>query len=66
MRIIIKKLLGDASVNIYNKQGDLIHIEGFDGKVESGTYERNIPVSEAEYGHSTSLFSKVFEYKVSA
>jgi hypothetical protein len=66
MRILISKLLGDASVSIYNKQGDLIHVEGFDGKVSSGTYERPIPVSEMEYGHSMAIHSGVFEYKVSA
>lgn len=65
MRILVEKLLGDASVNIYNKRGELIHVEGFYGKTDS-SYIREIPVPEVEYGHSTALFDKEFEYKVVA
>lgn len=68
MKIQVYKLLGDASVSIYNKQGELIHTEGFSGKmsVENGPYERTIPVSDAEYGYSKSLQFGPFEYKVVA
>jgi hypothetical protein len=64
MRIIVEKLFGDASVSIYNKRGELIHVEQFYGKTNS-CYIREIPVSEIEYGHSHSLYSgSAFEYKV--
>jgi hypothetical protein len=63
MKILVSKLLGDATVNIYNKNGDLIHTEGFCGKTNSN-YVRSIPVDAVEYGYSTALFNKDFEYKV--
>lgn len=63
MRILVSKLLGDASVMIYNKQGDLIHTEGFHGKTDS-SYERTIPVSIVEFGSSRALFNNKFEYMV--
>lgn len=68
MKIQVTKLMGDATVNIYNKQGELIHTEGFSGKFtgDNGTYNRSIPVSEVEYGHSQSLHYGPFEYKVVA
>lgn len=68
MKIQVSKLLGDASVQIYNKSGELIHTESFSGKL-SGKYEpyvRPIPVDFCEYGHSTSLQFGPFEYKVVA
>lgn len=63
MKILVSKLLGDATVSIYNKNGELIHTEGFFGKTNSN-YVRSIPVDAVEYGHSTCLFNKQFEYKV--
>lgn len=69
MKIVVSKLLGDASVQIFNKQGELIHTEGFHGKfsgVDSSTYIRQIPVDQFEYGHSQALFDNKFEYKVTA
>ncbi|MNC02963.1 hypothetical protein D3C75_503530 [compost metagenome] len=63
MKILVEKLLGDATVNIYNKRGELIHTESFYGKLNS-QYIRPIPVVEVEYGHSQALFSGVFDYKV--
>lgn len=65
MKIVVSKLLGDACVHIYNKQGELIHKEGFFGKTDTN-YIREIPVDPFEYGHSTSLFDNKFEYKVLA
>lgn len=66
MKIQVTKLYGDASVQIYNKSGDLIHTEAFSGKLsgDNGSYERTIPVSEVEYGHSQCLHFGPFEYKV--
>lgn len=70
MRIIVEKLLGDATVYIYNKSGELIYSEGFygfnRGNSEDNSYIRNIPVAEIEYGYSKALFDKEFEYKVVA
>lgn len=69
MKIVVSKLLGDASVQIFNKQGELIHTEGFSGKftgIDNATYNRQIPVDPFEYGHSQSLFDNKFEYKVVA
>lgn len=63
MKILVEKLIGDATVLIYNKQGDLIHTEGFTGKTDS-QYIRSIPVDTSEYGHTKSLYSGEFEYKV--
>lgn len=63
MKIFVSKLLGDASVSIYNKSGDLIHVEKFEGKCDSG-YIRKIPVAEVEYGHSKAVWSGAFEYRV--
>lgn len=65
MKILVDRLVGDATVLIYNKQGELIHTEGFYGKTVS-CYVRDIPVAEVEYGHSHALFSGSFEYKVVA
>lgn len=65
MKILVSKLLGDATVSIYNKNGDIIHTEVFSGKTNS-SYIRSIPVDAVEYGHSTCLFDKDFEYKVVA
>lgn len=65
MKIMVEKLLGDASVSIYNKSGDLIHVEQFHGKTDT-SYIRSIPVVECEYGHSKALHSGSFEYKVIA
>lgn len=69
MKIQVTKLLGDASVQIYNKSGELIHTESFSGKVTSDNvgskpYVRSIPVDFCEYGHCTSLQFGPFEYKV--
>lgn len=67
MRIIVSKLQGDATVNFYNKHGDLIHVEGFFGKFtgnDGSLYNREIPVDPMEYGHTTCLFNGAFEYKV--
>lgn len=68
MKIQVIKLMGDASVSIFNKTGELIHTESFSGKlsVENGPYNRTIPVSEVEYGYSSSLQFGPFEYKVVA
>lgn len=68
MKIQVTKLMGDASVSIFNKTGELIHTESFSGKLsgDHGSYERSIPVSEVEYGHSQSLQFGPFEYKVIA
>lgn len=63
MKIMVEKLLGDASVMIYNKQGELIHTEGFEGKTESH-YIRHIPVDPIEFGHSKGLYSGVFRYTI--
>jgi hypothetical protein len=65
MRILVDKLYGDATVSIYNKNGELIHTEGFFGKCGSA-YIRQIPVVEVEYGHCQAVFSGEFEYKVVA
>lgn len=65
MRIIVSKLLGDATVSFYNKNGELIHTEGFFGKCDS-CYERSVPVAAVEYSHTTALFDKQFEYRVIA
>lgn len=68
MKIRVSKLMGDATVTIYNKLGELIHTESFNGKWagDQGSYDRQIPVSEFEYGHSQSLQFGPFEYKVVA
>lgn len=63
MKIMVESLLGDATVSIYNKQGELIHTEGFYGKTDS-SYIRTIPVAEVEYGHAQALFNGEFKYKV--
>lgn len=65
MKIMVEKMLGDATVSIYNKRGELIHTEGFYGKTDS-SYIRTIPVAEVEYGHSQALFNGEFQYKVVA
>lgn len=65
MRILVDRMSGDATVLIYNKQGDLIHTEPFYASSFS-SYIRQVPVVEVEYGHSTCLSSGVFEYKVVA
>lgn len=66
MRIIVYQLLGDASVNIYNKKGELIHTEGFSSKVMSSSFIRKIPVVSVEYGSSKALLSgsSTFKYLV--
>lgn len=63
MKIIVENMAGDATVNIYNKQGELIHTEPFYGKTSSD-YIRTIPVAEVEYGHSVAIVSGRFKYKV--
>ena len=63
MKIVIEKMLGDASVMIYNKQGELIHTEGFYGKTES-QYIREIPVARVEFGSSKALHSGLFKYTI--
>jgi hypothetical protein len=63
MKIFVSKLLGDASVSIYNKFGELLHIENFKGKCDSG-YIRKIPVSEVEFDHSKAIWSGAFEYQI--
>lgn len=65
MRIIISKLDGDATISIFNKQMKLIHTEGFTGKVTSGEYEREIPVSIKEYLFSQVVVSGEIDYRVS-
>lgn len=65
MKILVDRMLGDATVLIYNKQGDLIHTEGFFGKTVTG-YVRDIPVAEVEYGSSRVVFTGEFTYKVVA
>lgn len=63
MRIYVEEMLGDASVTIYNKQGEVIHREEFFGKTIS-TYVRSIPVAEVEYGHSVALATHPFRYTI--
>lgn len=63
MKIQVSKLLGDAAVSFYNKNGELIYTEFFFGNGDS-RYERVVPVAEVEYSHTTALFDKQFEYKV--
>lgn len=63
LKIMIEKMQGDAAITIYNKQGEVIHVEQIQGKTTS-QYIREIPVDPAEYGHSKALFSGVLEYKV--
>lgn len=65
MKIVVEKLMGDASVSIYNKQGDLIHTECFSGKTNS-SYVRSIPVDPFEFGSSKALVSASsnFKYRV--
>jgi hypothetical protein len=41
MKILVEELRGDAAVMLYNKNGELIHTEGFYGKTTSH-YIRNI------------------------
>lgn len=65
MKIMIEKMQGDAAITIYNKQGEVIHVEQIEGKTTS-QYIREIPVDSAEYGHSKALFSGTLEYKVVA
>lgn len=65
MKIVVEKLLGDATVSVYNKQGELIHVEGFYGKTES-QYIRQIPVDVVEYGYSRSLNTGEFSYTIVA
>jgi hypothetical protein len=65
MKILIDKMQGDAAITIYNKQGEVIHVEQIEGKTTS-TYIREIPVDVAEYGSSKALFSGTLEYKVVA
>jgi hypothetical protein len=61
---MVEKLMGDATVSIYNKRGELIHTEPFYGA--DSCYIRSIPVAEVEYGYSQAVFSGVFDYKVVA
>ena len=63
MKIMVSDLVGDATVLIYNKQGELILVEPF---CCSGgdRYVREISVDPFEYGYSKALFSGKFEYKV--
>lgn len=63
MKIVVEKLLGDAMVNIYNKSGELIHVESFEGKTNS-EYIRKIPVSDLELGYSKAVFSGEFKYRI--
>lgn len=63
MKIFVNKLVGDAVVLFFNKQGDLIHNEEFYSK-EDSQYIRELPVSEVEYGSTKALYSGEFEYKV--
>lgn len=63
MKIMVDKLLGDASVSFYNKNNELIHTECFYGKADS-QYIREIPVDPAEFSHSKCLFTSEFSYKV--
>lgn len=63
MKILIDEMQGDAAITIYNKQGEVIHVEQIEGKTTS-TYIREIPVDVAEYSHSKALFSGTLEYKV--
>ena len=65
MKIAVERLHGDATISIYNKQGDLIHVESISGKTTS-LYMRSIPVDVVEYGHSVCVFSGEIEYKVVA
>lgn len=68
MKIQVDTLFGDATVNIFNKTGELIHTEFFTGHLsgEYHPYQRSIPVSDVEYGHSSSLQFGPFVYKVIA
>lgn len=63
MKILVSRLIGDAAVSIYSKNGELIHVEQFSGKCTS-QYIRSIPVVEVEYGHSKAVWTGEFEYKV--
>ncbi len=66
MKIEVTRLIGDAIVCIYNKEGALVHTEEFSGKyaMSDEPYYRSIPVEAEEYSHATTLFSGEFEYRV--
>jgi hypothetical protein len=69
MRVIVTKIYGDASLTFHNKQGDIIHVEGFSGYISGkhgpdNGYIRKVPVAECEYSYTTALFDKDFEYLV--
>lgn len=57
MKIIVEELRGDASVMLYNRNGELIHTEGFYGKTTS-QYIRNID-TPGDYDHYRVLTSGV-------
>lgn len=63
MKVLVENMYGDAAVFIYNKNGEIIHIEGFTGKTKS-SYVRDVPVTELEYSHSNALFTGEFSFKV--
>lgn len=66
MKILIEQMWGDAAITIYNKQGEVIHVENISGKTSS-EYIREIPVDVSEFGSSKALFSgNLLQYKVVA
>lgn len=63
MKIIVNNLDGDACVSVYDKEGTLIHLEEFCGKVDK-PYERSIPVEFVDYGSSKALYYGEFDYTI--
>lgn len=63
MKIMVERIVGDATVSFYNKQRELIHVEKFFGKTMS-SYIRVVPVDACEFGYAQALYSGVFDYKV--
>ena len=63
MKIIVSEMLGDATVLIYNRHGEVIHQEGFYGKTTE-SYIRQIPVDPVEYSHSKAVVSGHIKFNV--
>lgn len=63
MKLIVTKIVGDALVLFFDKDGHIVHQEPFYGKfLSDGGYIRELPIGIEDYFEMKSVHSGLFEF----
>ncbi len=64
MKIVVSKIVGDATVFFYDENDNIIHSEPFFGKYLGDGYIRQVPVEKSCIHRVISVNSGLFEYNL--